>query len=123
KKLSIIYPGVTYPPLPKNDHLIKSIKEKYQLTDKKILISVGRLTQRKGLNEFTNLALPQIVDKHPNTILVVIGDTPSQSLNKNLQSKELILNTAKKHKIENNILFVGNVSDDRTLSSWYYLAD
>ncbi|MGV2950185.1 glycosyltransferase family 4 protein [Acinetobacter sp. AGC35] len=123
EKLSIIYPGVTYPPLPRNEHLIESIKEKYQLNNKKILISVGRLTQRKGLNEFVDLALPQIVAKHPNTILVIIGDTPNQSLNKNLQSKELILNTAERHKIANNILFVGNVSDDRILSSWYYLAD
>ena len=123
EKLTIIYPGVTYPPLPRNEHLIQSIKEKYQLHDKKILISVGRLTQRKGLNEFVDFALSQIVNAHPNTILVVIGDTPSQSLNKNLQSKELILNTAKKHGIANQILFVGNISDDQILSSWYYLAD
>lgn len=123
EKLSIIYPGVTYPPLPRNEYLINSIKEKYQLHDKKILISVGRLTQRKGLNEFVDLTLPQIVSKHPNTMLVVIGDTPNQSLNKNLQSKELILVTAQKHGISNNLLFLGNINDDIVLSSWYYLAD
>jgi phosphatidylinositol alpha-1,6-mannosyltransferase len=54
---------------------------------------------------------------------VIIGDTPSQSLNKNLQSKESILIAAKKHNIQNNILFTGNISDDELLSSWYYLAD
>lgn len=123
EKLSIIYPGVTYPPLEKNERLIQSIKEHYQLNNKKILISVGRLTQRKGLNEFVDLALPQIVAKHPNTMLVVIGDTPNQSLNKNLQSKELIIETAQKHGISYNILFLGNISDDQVLSSWYYLAD
>jgi len=123
EKLSIIHPGVTYPPLERNEKLIQSIKENYQLNNKKILISVGRLTQRKGMNEFVDLCLPHTINSHPNTILVVIGDTPSQSLNKNLQSKELILNTAKKHGISNNILFVGNINNDQILSSWYYLAD
>jgi len=123
EKLTIIYPGVTYPPLSRNENQIQSIKAKHQLNDKKILISVGRLTQRKGLNEFVDSALPEIVAKHPNTILVVIGDTPSQSLNKNLQSKELILETAHQHGISDHILFLGNISDDAVLSSWYYLAD
>lgn len=123
EKLMIIYPGVTYPPLPRNENLIQSIKEKHQLHDKKILISVGRLTERKGLNEFVDFALPQIVAKHPNTVLVIIGDTPSQSLNKNLQSKELIIKTAQQHGISDHILFLGNISGDVILSSWYYLAD
>lgn len=123
QKLKIIYPGVTYPPLPRNENLIQSIKEKHQLHDKKILISVGRLTERKGLNEFVDFALPEIVAKHPNTILVVIGDTPNQSLNKNLQSQDLIIETAQKHGISDHILFLGNISDDTILSSWYYIAD
>lgn len=123
EKLNIIYPGVTYPPLPKNLELIQPLKTQYQLHDKKVLISVGRLTERKGLNEFVDLALPNIIEQIPNTILIVIGDTPQQSLNKNLQSKELILNTAAKHHIGENIIFVGNISDDQILASWYYLAD
>lgn len=123
EKISIICPGVTYPPLPKNEQIIESIKQKYNLYDKKILISVGRLTQRKGLNEFVDLALPNIINNNPNTMLVVIGDTPSQSLNKNLQSKALILETAAQYHITEHILFVGNISDDHVLSSWYYLAD
>lgn len=123
QKLSIICPGVTYPPLTENYFLIKLLNEKYHLHDKKILISVGRLTQRKGLNEFVDLALPKIVKNIPNTLLVVIGDTPNHSLNKNLESKELILTTAAKHHITENILFVGNISDNNLLSSWYYLAD
>lgn len=123
EKLTIVYPGVTYPSLPHNENLIQTIKSQHDLNNKKVLISVGRLTQRKGLNEFIDLSLPLIVDKYPETILAVIGDTPSQSLNKNLQSKELIIKTAQKHGILDNILFIGNISDDRVLSSWYYLAD
>lgn len=123
EKTHIICPGVNYPAKPKNLELINKLKEEYELHNKNILISVGRLTQRKGLNEFIDLSFSKIVSALPNTILVIIGDTPKQSLNKNLQSKELILSTAKKHKIENNIIFTGNISDDNLLSSFYYLAD
>ncbi|WP_228198889.1 glycosyltransferase family 4 protein [Acinetobacter cumulans] len=122
-KLSIIHPGVHFPPEPMDKQLIQQLKSKYNLLDKKILISVGRLTERKGLNEFVDLSLPTIIQQHPDSILVIIGDTPNHSLNKKLQSKELILTTAKKHKIDKNILFVGNISDDKILSSWYYLAN
>ncbi|MCJ8161411.1 glycosyltransferase family 4 protein [Acinetobacter zhairhuonensis] len=122
-KLSIIHPGVSYPAKPINLKLIDEIKEKYHLKDKKILISVGRLTQRKGLNEFIDLSFSKIIQQIPNTVLVIIGDTPNQSLNKNLQTKELILSTAKRHQIEKNIIFTGNIINDNVLSSFYYLAD
>lgn len=122
-KLAIIYPGVSFPPKFRDEQLIQQLKNQYNLQDKKILISVGRLTERKGLNEFIDLSFSNIVKAIPNTVLVIIGDTPNQSLNKNLQSKELILSTVKKHNIENNIIFTGNINDDEVLSSFYYLAD
>lgn len=123
KKLSIIHPGVSFPPKSRDEQLIQQLKNKYDLQDKKIMISVGRLTERKGLNEFIDLSFSEIVKAIPNTVLVIIGDTPNQSLNKNLQSKELILSTTKKHNIDNNIIFTGNISNDEVLSSFYYLAD
>lgn len=122
-KLHIIHPGVTFPPLNQNNSTIKELKKNHQLENTKILLSVGRLTKRKALKEFVDFALPQIIKEIPNTKLVIIGDTPAQSLNKNLQSKEEILHIAKKHNIEEHMLFIGNISDDKILSSWFYLAD
>lgn len=122
-KIKIIHPGVTYPPLNKNETLIEELKQKYNLTSAKILISVGRLTKRKALKEFVDLALPKIIQNESSTRFVIIGDTPSQSLNKNLQTKEEILEIARYHHIEDHIKFIGNISDDKILSSWFYLAD
>lgn len=122
-KLEIIHPGVSFPAPKRNQSLINILKTQFQLEDKKILISVGRLTARKAIREFVENSLPTIIRSHPNTILVIIGDTPSQSLNKNLQSKDSIITIARKHNIQKHILFVGNISDDELLSAWYYLAD
>jgi phosphatidylinositol alpha-1,6-mannosyltransferase len=123
QKLEIIHPGVNFPPVEKNQQLITALKTQYQLDNKKVLISVGRLTERKAMREFVDNSLPAIVKACPNTILVIIGDTPSQSLNKNLQSKESIIAVAEKHNIQKHLLFVGNIADDQLLSAWYYLAD
>lgn len=122
-KLDIIHPGVSYPSKPKNNLQIEELRKKYQLDGKKVLISVGRLTQRKGLNEFIELSFSDITKTYPNTVLIIIGDTPDHSLNKNLQSKDLLISTAKKYNIENHIIFAGNISNDAILSSLYYLAD
>lgn len=122
-KLTIIHPGVTFPPIEKDQTLINYIKNKYDLNNKKILISVGRLTARKGMREFVDCSLPTIIQSCPDTMLVIIGDTPIHSLNKNLQSKDSIILMAEKHEIQKNILFIGNIADDSLLSAWYYLAD
>ncbi|WP_228203316.1 glycosyltransferase family 4 protein [Acinetobacter sp. CFCC 10889] len=122
-KLKIIHPGVNFPPPRKNQQLINTLKMQYHLNNKKILISVGRLTARKAIREFVDHSLPSIIQASPNTILVVIGDTPSQSLNKNLQSKKSIIAVANKYNIQDHILFIGNISNDELLSAWYYLAD
>ncbi len=123
KKLNIIHPGVSFPPLPKNQKLINQLKKQYNLNDRKVLISVGRLTERKAMREFVEHSFPTIIKSCPDTVLVLIGETPSQSLNKNLQSKQSILAVAEKHNIQDHLLFVGNISDDELLSAWYYLAD
>lgn len=121
-KIKIIHPGVSFPPPPINIDMINHLKDKFNLHRQKILLSVGRLTERKGLLEFVRYCLPSIIDQEPNTILVVIGDMATQALNKKLQTHKEILEIAKMYNIEKNIVFTGNVQD-QLLSQFYYLAD
>ena len=83
---------------------------------------MGRLTERKGLNEFIQLALPQIVKAVPNVLLLIVGDTASHALNKNMQTHTQLLETAKAFHVENHIIFSGKVTD-QALSSLFYLSD
>ena len=121
-KILIIHPGVDFPPRPSDAKHIHQLKDKFKLHDKKILISVGRLTERKGLNEFIQLALPQIVKAVPNVLLLIVGDTASHALNKNMQTHTQLLETAKAFHVENHIIFSGKVTD-QALSSLFYLSD
>ncbi|MFH7766358.1 glycosyltransferase family 4 protein [Acinetobacter sp. BSP-28] len=121
-KISIIHPGVDFPPRPREVEHIQYLKDKFKLKNKKVLISVGRLTERKGLNEFIQQALPQIVKDFPNILLLIVGDTANHALNKNMQTSTQLLETAKAYHVDQHIAFSGKVTDPE-LSSLFYLSD
>ena len=121
-KIKIIHPGVSFPPPSKDFNLIESLKDRFDLHDRKILLSVGRLTERKGILEFVQHCLPLIVSAEPNTKLVVIGDTAAHALNNKFQTQEQILKIAEQYDVKDNILFTGSINDNE-LSQFYYLAD
>ena len=123
KNLSIIHPGVSFPPQPRNEQLIQQLKSQYDLQDKKILLSVGRLTTRKGLMEFVENSLAYIVQQEPDVVLVVVGESPKNSLGAGLQTREEILEAARKNQIENHILFLGVITDNKQLATIYEAAD
>ena len=123
KKMSIVHPGVTLPETGQSSSTIQSFKKKYNLEHKKILLSVGRLTTRKGLKEFVENSLAYIVQEEPDVILVVVGESPKNSLGAGLQTREEILEAARKNQIENHILFLGVITDNEQLATIYEAAD
>ena len=123
KDISIVHPGVTLPVTAQPLNAIQSFKKKYNLEHKKILLSVGRLTTRKGLKEFVENSLAYIVQQEPDVVLVVVGESPKNSLGAGLQTREEILEAARKNQIENHILFLGVITDNKQLATIYEAAD
>jgi phosphatidyl-myo-inositol dimannoside synthase len=123
-RIDIVHPGTTLP-LAYQAHEAEtlSFKQCHGLTGKKVLISVGRLTTRKGLREFVTHSLPQIVRVYPDTVLLVVGDAPTDSLGAEIQSEESIVRAAKAKGIEKNVKFIGKITDAHKLSTAYYAAD
>lgn len=123
KNISIVHPGVTLPVSAQSSNAIQSFKKKYNLEHKKILLSVGRLTTRKGLKEFVENSLAYIVQQEPDVILMVVGESPKNSLGAGLQTREEILEAARKNQVENHILFLGVITDNEQLATIYEAAD
>lgn len=123
RKISIVHPGVSLPEAPQPDEIIKAFKEQHGLTDKKILLSVGRLTTRKGLREFIELALPSIVQAEPQAVLVIIGEAPKDSLGAGIQTIESIQTRAKQFGVAEHIKFLGVITDRKLLATAYEAAD
>jgi len=123
KKISIVYPGVSLPEQPQPKSAIAAFKQQHGLEDKKILLSVGRLTTRKGLKEFVEQALPTIVQEIPETILVIVGEAPKNSLGAGIQTQEEIMQAAQKHGLVKHIKFLGVITDKTKLATVYEAAD
>lgn len=119
-KLHVLHPGVELPALGKD---VFDFREHFGFHRRPLLLSVGRLTHRKGLAEFIANALPIVAAKHPDVLLVIIGDEASNALQaKRVGERERILAAARNAGMEQNIHFLGRC-DDVTLRSAYRMAD
>tara|TARA_R110000751_G_scaffold84763_1_gene169417 strand:+ start:2081 stop:3253 length:1173 start_codon:yes stop_codon:yes gene_type:complete len=119
-RISIVFPGVSLP-LPTHGDAAE-FRNDYNLGTGQLLLSIGRLTTRKGLREFVNHALPDIVEQHPDVLLVVIGEAPKDSLHAQVQTQKSIQAVADAKGIGKHLRFLGVITDSHTLSSAYRAA-
>lgn len=121
QKISIIHPGTNLPEIDK----IKSreyLDNHYALKNKRILLSVGRITPRKGLKQFVQNCMPSLCEQDSGITLLIAGDHPRQGLKKSTKLPAEIATISQKLGIRNNIVFLGSVSD-QALSHCYAGSD
>jgi phosphatidylinositol alpha-1,6-mannosyltransferase len=121
ENMQVLHPGTDIPVL--DPQAGTMFRKRFDIAPQFILLSVGRLTQRKGLSEFVERALPMIISKHPDTLLVVIGDEASDALNTRAGSeRDRILAAGRNVGIESSIRFLGRC-DEATLGAAYQAAN
>lgn len=74
EKIEVIYNGVDLDRFHVREVDPKLI-EKYRLNGKRVLLSVGRLVPRKGIDR-TLEALPRLLERYPNLHYLVVGEGP-----------------------------------------------
>ncbi|RYZ73857.1 MAG: glycosyltransferase family 1 protein [Lysobacteraceae bacterium] len=120
-RIHVLHPGTDLPAL--DAGVAADFRQRHELAGRPLLLSVGRLTQRKGLVEFVEQALPAIVAASPGATLVVIGDEASDALHARPGSeRERILAAARKAGVEAGVRFLGRC-DDATLGAAYQASD
>ena len=83
--IEILHPGTD---LPGPDVLDgRNFRTSHDLGDRPLLLSVGRLTPRKGLTEFIRDALPAILARYPEALLLVIGDDANDAVQQSTGSE------------------------------------
>lgn len=110
-RLRTVHPGVAMPDAPQSPDALRSFREQHGLGEARLLLSVGRLADRKGLREFVKEALPSIVREAPDVRLVVIGDAPADSLLAGEQTLDSIQAEADAAGIGQHLLFLGRVDE------------
>ena len=78
------------------------IKERFHLQDKKVILTVGRLMERKG-HDMVIQSLPQVLERIPSIVYLIAGKGPEEK-----RLKKLV----KDLDLEEKIIFAGFVSDE-----------
>lgn len=121
RRVSILHPGVSIPDDSGEGDL--DFRRRYSLGAGPLLLSVGRMTERKGLIEFVSRALPAICARYPEVTLVVIGDEAPDALNgRGAGAIQRLLEAAAEQGLEDHLRVLGTC-DDPTLSEAYFASD
>ncbi|WP_287599412.1 glycosyltransferase family 4 protein [Thermomonas sp.] len=121
-RLRIVHPGVAIPLGRQPPEALRQFREQHALGDSRLLLSIGRLTNRKGLREFVQHALPGIVRAAPDVVLAVIGDAPTDSLLAGVQSRDSIQAAADAAGVGSHVRFLGVITDPHQLACAYETA-
>jgi phosphatidylinositol alpha-1,6-mannosyltransferase len=121
-RICVLNPGVELPPAI-DPAVAAEFRARHGLGDRKLLLSVGRMTPRKGLLEFVERSLSAIVATQPHATLVIIGDEAPDALTGSAAGMgHRIMQAARGLGLQDNIRILG-VCDDATLSAAYQAAD
>ena len=97
-KLVQIAPGIDtnyFQPKKPNPALIA----KYQLEGRRVIVCVARLVHRKGQDQLIK-ALPSILEKFPDAILLIVGQGPIE---------QMLRNSARQLGVTHKVIFTGRV--------------
>ena len=111
---SVIPPGVD-PIRFESAPSLESVKEKFGLVGKRIILFVGRLAKRKGVKEFINESLLTIAKEVPNACFVIVGDNPSESLTHREDTLSEIKRIISDMSLQNYIRLLGSLNDDEVI--------
>lgn len=117
ERLVIVHPGVDLPP--PDPQARARFRVRNGLGERPVLLSVGRLTARKGLREFVREVLPRVVARRPDAVLVVVGDVPKDALHAQTQTPEAILEDARRLGLDRNLRFTGPLVGPALDEAWY----
>lgn len=97
-KLVQIAPGIdTNYFQPKNPK--STLIERYQLEGRRVIVCVARLVHRKGQDQLIK-ALPGILEKFPDAILLIVGQGPIE---------QMLRNSARQLGVTHKVIFTGRV--------------
>ncbi|OGY44435.1 MAG: hypothetical protein A2729_02110 [Candidatus Buchananbacteria bacterium RIFCSPHIGHO2_01_FULL_39_14] len=112
EKIIVINPCPDNTPAMLSEWKAQELREEHELIGKKILLTVGRLVERKG-HDLVIKALPEIIKSVPNLIYLIVGDGPNR---KNLE------HLVNENSLRDYVKFIG-VASEKELACFYHLGN
>ncbi len=121
RAIEIIPPGVDWQRFQVAEDA-EALKRARGLVSRKVILFVGRLARRKGVKEFIEHSLVDIVKQVPEVCFVVAGDNPTESLTQHEDVAAEIRQAIERHDLSGYVRWFGAVSDAE-LVQLYALCD
>ncbi|MFA6254558.1 MAG: glycosyltransferase family 4 protein [Patescibacteria group bacterium] len=112
EKVIVVHPGPNLKTEQASEWKMAEITEEHELKGKKILLTVGRLVERKG-HDMVIKALPKIIKAVPNVVYLIVGGGPNRK-----KLEELV----NQNNLGDYVKFVGSVTQN-DLASFYQIGD
>ncbi|PZX93602.1 glycosyl transferase family 1 [Flavobacterium aquariorum] len=114
--------------IPHGTHMVlwdqkEKLKREFNYSGKTVLSTFGLISDNKNIETVLS-ALPKIIEKHPEVIYLVIGKTHPEILKRDGEKyRNMLIETTKKLKIENNVFFVNEFLELKQLLNYLILSD
>lgn len=100
-QIVIIPPGLNVSKLNANSGLHEDIRDKYNLHDNKVMITVSRLVERKG-HDVTLKAISHVIERIPNLKYLICGEGPHRG-----ELERLV----RQYGLDSVVVFTGGITD------------
>jgi len=110
-RISVIPPGVE-PERFTAPADVETTKKFFGLEGRRVILFVGRLARRKGVKEFIQESLPEIVAVVPEACFVIVGTNPTESLTHRDDMVTEIAAAASRLDLERHVMLLGSLSDE-----------
>jgi phosphatidyl-myo-inositol dimannoside synthase len=120
-RLEVIHPGCDIPEL-ERCNARATLDREYDVGGSFCVLFVGRMAPRKGLLQFMKKGFGQLLQYRPDTVLIVAGDSPNESLAHKGGEMDALVRLVAERDWARHVKFLGKV-DDSTLSTCYGGAD
>lgn len=99
------------------------IKQKLGVDAKKVLLTFGLLSRNKSI-EVVIKALPGVVEKHPDVIYIVLGEThPHVVKQEGEDYRHSLIRLVSKLKLEKNVVFINRFASNKELFEFLKICD
>jgi phosphatidylinositol alpha-1,6-mannosyltransferase len=98
---------------------VHAIKNEYGLQGKQIILFVGRLVRRKGVKEFIENCLIDILPEFPGVCFVIVGDNPKDALTHHDDVLADIASLVTEMKLKEHVKLLGVLTDDAVVDLYH----
>ena len=98
---------------------VAAAKRGWGIEGKKIILFVGRLARRKGVKEFIESSLVDIVREIPETVFLIAGDNPTASLAHHDDVASEIKAVVSDLRLEDHVRLLGSINEEDLIKAYH----